>query len=150
MSDQTDETGTQEQDAQAEMFPMGALGGEGPTAQSIIRRGEPVELTVSLSRAEVPNPSGGLFDPNKYGRALVTFIPSTHHPLPLREDDAAPQKVTGWKIRQDLRVTHVKPATDRVALIREEFQLLLDRDARAAGALLEELAAIASEVLAAA
>lgn len=124
-----------------ELFPMGTLEGEGPTAQTIIKKGAATEVTVSLSKAEVPNPGGGLFDPNQYGRALVTFLPGPHHPLPVRNDKADPAKVTGWKIRQDLRVVHVAGADNAAGLIETEFEALLSDDAAAAGALLDRLTA---------
>lgn len=133
-----------------ELLPMGALDGEGPTLQNIVKRGMPVTLKVALSRAEVPNQGGGLFDPGRYGRALVTFIPGAHHPLPLREDANNPEKVTAWKVTQDLRVTHVAPATNPYALIRAEYEALLATEPEKAGGLLDELQRMAAEALAAA
>lgn len=130
-----------------ELFPMGSLAGEGPTPQTIIKKGLRTTLTVSLSRAEVPNPGGGLFDPGRYGRALVTYLPGQLHPLPLREDAGNPTKVTGWKIRQDLSVTHVAPASDPAALILGQFEELLEVEPGDAAALCERLLAMTSEAL---
>jgi hypothetical protein len=132
---------------EAELFPLGSLDGDAITAQSLVKRGVPVEVTASLTRAEVPN-TGGLFNPTKYGRALVTCLPSVAEYVPLRDDDASPQRVTGWKVRQTLRVTYVKPANDVAALIRDEFASLLASDAKAAAAVLEAMRDEASEVLA--
>lgn len=132
---------------EAELFPLGSLDGDSITPQSLVKRGMDVEVTASLTRAEVPN-RGGLFNPSKYGRALVTCLPSTAEYVPLRADDAHPQRVTGWKLRQTLRVTYVTPADDVAELIRHEFEALLASDAEAAGKVLEAMRDTAAEVLA--
>lgn len=143
------EAGEHEQEAE-EMFPAGTLEGEGPDIRTIVKKGLPTTLEFSLSKAAVPARGAGLYDPNKQGRALVTFLPGKHHPLPLREDDADPNKVTGWKVTQDLRVVHVEQASDVPALIRSQFELLAAGDAAAAGRLLDQLQELAERTLRAA
>jgi hypothetical protein len=124
---------------EAELFPMGSLEGDEVTPQSIIKRGAPVEVTVSLSKAEVPLRGSGLLDPNRSGRVLVSFIPGVLEEVPKREDAGDPNKVTGWKIRQNLRAVYVRPATNDADLIRAAFDSLMADDAAGAGALLDAL-----------
>lgn len=118
-----------------EMFPTGTLDGDGPSPQTLIKKGLPVELTVSLSKAEVPN-RGGLLDPDQVGRALVTYLPAKVDEVPVRGED---DKVKSWKIRQNLRVTYVEAASDTGPLIRKLFEELLASSPSEAGALLDEL-----------
>lgn len=140
------DAGEHEQEPE-EMFPAGTLEGEGPSARTIIKQGQPVTLEFSLSKAAVPSRGTGLFDPNKLGRALVTFLPGKFEPLPLREDDADPNKVTGWKVTQNLRVTHVDPASDVPSLVRSQFQMLAEGYAGAAAQLHAQLGEIMETVL---
>jgi hypothetical protein len=127
-----------------EMFPLGTLSGDDLTPQKVVKRGLPVETTVALSRAEVPT-SGGLMDPDKAGRCLVSYVPGKIEEVPQRDGDEA--KVVGWKIRQHLRATYVQPAGDEADLIRAEFGALLELDSSAAGALLDELRSMAADAL---
>jgi hypothetical protein len=140
------EGGEHQQDSE-EMFPVGSLEGEGPDIRTLVKKGLPVELHFSLSKAEVPNRGTGLFDPNKYGRALVTFLPAAAPALPLRGDDGDPAKVTGWKVTQNLRVTHVQAATDVAALVRSEFEALAATDPVGAGRLLDQLQELAERTI---
>lgn len=132
-----------------QLFEDGVLDGDGVTPQNLIRKGLPVELTCSLSRAEVPLRTS-LPNPGRYGRAIVTYLPAPAHAVPVRQDPADAAKVTSWKVRQDLRVTHVRDANDSEALIAEEFETLLTDAPEKASALLDRLGAWTTEALGAA
>lgn len=122
-----------------ELFPLGSLPGDDITPQTLVKRGLPTTLMVSLMRAKVPFRGKGLADPNRFGRALVQYLPAKVNELPLREDKGDPAKVTGWELTQELRVVHVATADEPEDLIRTEFQVLLAEDAKAAAALFAEL-----------
>lgn len=132
---------------EGELFPEGSLPGDNVTPQSYVKKGLPVELNVSLSKKEVPFKGVGLADPNKFGRAIVTYLPQTKHDLALREDNTDPTKITGWKITQDLRVTHVADANDAAGLIRNEWEVLLAQDEQGAAALFAEMRAMLEDAL---
>jgi hypothetical protein len=88
---------------QEELFPLGTLEGDKKTLAQIIRKGLPVETTVSLMSAEVPL-RGGLPDPDKLHRALITAEVAKLTPVPVREDG----KIVSWKVRVSLRPTYVE------------------------------------------
>lgn len=134
--------GEHEEEA-AELFPTGSLEGEGPSPQTLVKKGLPLELTVSLSRAEVPL-RGGLLDPNRYGRLLVTYLPGKVEEVPVRDDENDPARVTGWKLRQHVRATYVEAAADVPALIRAQFEQLAQAEPAAAGRLLDQLRELAA------
>jgi hypothetical protein len=144
----TDEaTHDEDQDPdEPELFPSGALEGDAITPQNIVKKGLPIQLTVSLSKAEVPIRGKGLIDPNKYGRALVTYLPGKLHPLPIRQDEHDGAKVTSWKFTQDLRAMYVEDANDSGALIRAEYEALVAKDPPAAQALLADLRELATGI----
>lgn len=119
-----------------ELFPKGSLAGDSITPQTLVKRGLPIEVTVSLSKAEVPT-KGGLLNPNKAGRVLVSYLPGTVHEVPQRDGDE--DTLIGWKLRQDLRATFVEDANDEANLIRKEFAALVQLDGAAAVTLLAEL-----------
>jgi len=133
--------------AQGEMFEMGSLEGEGKTLKTLIKAGQGVETTVALSRAEVPL-RNGLPDPDKPIRALVTGVFQSAKELAKREDAGNPMKVTGWKLAVGLRADYVEavPSTDE-GLITQRFRAMLEVEPAAAGRLLEQLQALASEAL---
>lgn len=122
-------------DEPEELFPLGTLEGDDFTPQKIIKKGLPIEVTVAIGQAEVPMPTGGLLDPNKQGRALVSYAFAKNVEIPQTDEG----KIVGWKVRQMLRAIYVKPANDEAALIRDEFKALLALDESAAGRVLDEL-----------
>lgn len=136
-----DEPQDEAQEPEEELFPNGALAGDKVSPQTLVKRGLPVEVTVSLSKAEVPTKSG-LLDPTKAGRVLVSYLPATVHEVPQREGDD--DQLVGWKIRQDLRATFVEDANDESELIRSEFAALVALDGAAAQVLLGELREMAT------
>lgn len=146
MTDETHDDDGQDPDEGAELFPMGALEGDALTRQTIFRKGLPTQLVVSLSKAEVPIRGKGMVNPDKYGRALVTYLPGKLHELPIREDEQDGAKVTALKLTQDLRAMYVEDANDAEALIRAEFEALVAKDGAAATALLAELRGLATGV----
>lgn len=130
---------------QGEMFPEGILAGDKKTLRSLIKPGQAVETTVALSRAEVPL-RDGLPDPDKPVRVLVTARFHKCEPIAKREGDA--EKVSSWKLRVHLKSAHCESvaATDD-ELIRQRFAVLLEQSPTAAGELLDQLRAAASEAL---
>lgn len=143
MTDQTNDADADPPPTESELFPNGSLAGDAVTPQTLVKRGLPVEVTVSLSKAEVPT-TGGLLDPSKAGRVLVSYLPATVHEVPQREGDE--DTLVGWKLRQDLRATFVEDANDEAALIRKEFAALIQLDGTAAKALLAELRDMATGI----
>ena len=127
----------EDEGAPEELFPLGSLQGDELTPQKLIKRGLPVEVTVAMGTAEVPVQGGGLLDPDRAGRVLVSYEFAKNVEVPQREDG----RIVGWKVRQMLRPTYVQQAKDEGALIREEFAHLLALDQKAAGALLDDLGA---------
>lgn len=130
-----------------ELFPKGSLPGDDITPQTYVKRGLPVTLMVSLMKAEVPFRGKGLADPNRHGRAIVSYLPAKLNELPLREDSADPAKVTGWKLTQELRIVHVASADDPADLVRTEFEVLLAEDAKAAAEMFVALRAMLVDAL---
>jgi hypothetical protein len=122
-----------------ELFPQGSLPGEGRSPQTYVKKGLPTELRVALSKAEVPLRGAGVPDPDKFGRAIVTYLPGKKHELPLREDANDPARTTGFKVTVDLRVTHVADANDTAGLILTEWEVLLAQDEGAAAELFAEM-----------
>ena len=135
IAEQADGEQVAHDDEPEELFPLGSLEGDELTPSKIIKKGQAVEVTVSIGSAEVPMPSGGLLDPERTGKVLVSYAFSKQTQVPLRDGE----QITGWKIRQELRATHVRSANDPVALIRAEYENVLARDEAGAGRLLEEL-----------
>lgn len=127
-----------------ELFPLGSLAGDSLTPQSYVKRGLPVELTVSMRSAEIPN-RGGLLKPDAYGRCIVTYLPGEKDDVPVRGDDGV--KIKGYKIRQHVRPTFVQDANDVPALLRREFEALLAEDPQTAAHTLEHMRDAAAEVL---
>lgn len=134
--DATNDDDADGDEADVELFPNGALAGDKVSPQTLVKRGLPVTVTVSLSKAEVPTKSG-LMDPTKAGRVLVSYLPGTVHEVPQRDGDE--DTLVGWKIRQDLRAVFVADANDEAELIRVEFAALVALDPTAAAAVLGEL-----------
>ena len=136
MTDEPDET---EEPTEEELFPAGSLPGDDLNRQTVFKKNLPTTLVVSISKAAVPIRGAGLVNPGRFGRALITYLPSQLHELPLREDKDDPAKVTGLKLTQDLRAVFVTDANDAAGLIRSEFEVLAAEDTAAAVALLAEL-----------
>lgn len=126
------------------LFPAGSFEGDRVTAQALVTRGTGTVTTVALSRAEVPS-KGGLLNPNKSGRVLVSYAPGKVEYVPQRDEA---QRIESWKLRQHLRATFVVDANDEAGLIRSEFANLVRLDVRAAAELLDEMQGVVSEELA--
>lgn len=94
-----------------EMFPLGTLSGDPKrTVKNLIRAGAKVTTAVSMTRAAVPNPTGGLFDPEEEVSVLVRVLPGPVTQSPTHTSEAGLHKVKEWKISQELRVIHVAHA----------------------------------------
>jgi hypothetical protein len=120
------------------LFPMGQFEGDGVTLGKLVKPGEAVSTTVSLSRAEVPS-SGGLLNPRKSGRVLIDYVPGKVEEIPHRVDG----DIDRWTFRQHLNATFATPANDEATLIRTEFASLAEVDQVSALALANELVQIA-------
>lgn len=134
-------------DGQLEAFPMGSVEGDAKVSlRTLIKSGETVENTASMRAAEVPL-RGGLVDPRKAGRALVTYEVAKVEVVASREDG----QIAGWKQRTTLRPTYVEPvgATDG-DLIVHYFTELMSASPSEGGAVADRIARLAQEALASA
>lgn len=127
-----------EQPSESELFPLGSLDGDEVTPQKVVKKGLPTTITVSLSKAEVPVKGGGMLNHDAQGRVLVTHLPAKIEEIPQRDDDNS-TRITGWKIRQNLRAVHVRRADNAADMVRFFFEELLATDPMAAQALAGEL-----------
>ena len=142
------EADAQQQDA-AEMFPAGSLEGDETTLATLIKPGQPNEVTVSMGTAEVPSPRGGLLNPDREHLLLVTTEHAGYTEVPKREGDRVTGKtVVGWKTRQNLRPIYVEQVKGEAGAIEAAFADLLMSDASAAGALLDRMQARAEKAMA--
>lgn len=93
-------------DDEPELFPLGTLDGDPKkTLKNLLKAGLPVEVTASLSSAEVPV-NAGLIDPEDSGRVLVSYeVQKAAEVIVKRGKDG---KIVGYKIRQTLRPTYVE------------------------------------------
>jgi hypothetical protein len=133
---------------QGELFPSGVMDGGKTTLKTLVKPGQGHKTRVALSRAEVPL-RGGLPDPDRQVRALVTGIFQNERTAAERDNEANPLKVTGWKTTVNLRIEYVEHVPDTDAgLIEQRFKAMLEIDPRAAGVLLDQLKVLASEQLA--
>jgi len=126
-------------------FPMGALEGDAITLGKLVKASESVGVEVSMSKAAVPVSSGGLLNPRRQGRVLVTYLPGKVEEVPHRVDG----EIDRWTFRQHLQPIFVSPANDEATLIRAEMANLAQTDQVRAQALLAELAAIVKDPAAA-
>lgn len=129
-----------------ELFPMGALDGDGVTPQNMIPKGANVALTVSIGSAKVPLKGGGLLDHRKFGRVLTTYRVKSNVPVYHHGDSKDKAKVTGYELTQNLEAVHVEHANNVEALVEREFADLLAADSEAAGRLLTRMTRAAAEV----
>lgn len=94
-----------------DQYPLGRISGDPKiTFGKLIKPGRPVEVTASLTAAEVPIRDGKLLNPDAAVQVLVTVVPKQAVLVYKREpgDDM----VTGYKIRQPLKVAYVQTADD--------------------------------------
>lgn len=140
--------GTEDDGGEPELFPMGSLEGDAKTLKSLIRSGQAVKSTVSMTGAEVPVRSGGLLDPEKEGMLLVTFEVAHYTPVPVREGDRETGKrLTEWKIRQTVRPIHIERVDGEDGIIEANFAMLAEANPTAAGALLDRMRARLTDAL---
>lgn len=133
---------------QGEMWPMGTLEGELGSIRDLIKPSHRVEVTVSMSSAEVPSPQGGLIDPTKEGLALVTYELAKPELIPIRSGERGDRKLEGWKVRQVVRPIYVEGVKGEEGVIQAKFEALLMAAPERAGALLDVLQAKAAKSLA--
>lgn len=121
------------------LFPDGYFEGDPWLLTQIHKERLPVEVTVSLSRAEVPV-RAGIPDPRKAGRVIVSHEVAKYEPVPIREEGM----IVGWKIRAHLRAIHVEPMGEVPEAIEREFERLMMTDRQAAALLADRLVRLAS------
>lgn len=132
---------------QKELFPAGVMDGGKTTLKTLVKPGQSHKTRVALSRAEVPL-RGGLPDPDRQVRALVTGIFQNEKTHAERDNEANPLKVTGWKTTVNLRIEYVEHVPDSDdGLIEQRFKAMLEVEPAAAGRLVERLQALMSEQL---
>ena len=134
-------------DFDLELFPSGFVEGDQWNLDAISRSHLPINVTVSLSRAEVPT-KHGLPDPNAAGRLAVSYEGGKIEIIPEKEEQSDGSKPTmGWKLRCHLRPTYVSELGYGATSARTEFLSLLDDDPNAAAALLDEFKVALTEAL---
>lgn len=94
-----------------ELFPLGSLEGDGKSLKTLLRGGLPVEVTTSILSAEVPIRGGGLLDPERAGKVLVSYEVAKVETVLIREEG----KIVKAKIRQVLRPTYVEAGAAALA-----------------------------------
>jgi hypothetical protein len=101
----------EEPEEEPELFPLGTLEGDPKkTLKNLLKAGATVKTSVSLTRAAVQNPTGGLFDPEEQVQVLVSVLPGHVKVTPEHIDQGGRQVVKAWSVMQELRVVHVQPA----------------------------------------
>lgn len=108
-----------EHDEPEKLFPLGTITGDPKlTFGRLVKQGRPVEVTASLTAAEVPIREGKLLDPDKAIQVLVTVLPKQAVLVYKREADD--DTVTGYKIRQPLKTAYVQTADDMLTVDQVE------------------------------
>jgi hypothetical protein len=133
---------------QGEMFPLGVLEGDERTLGNLTR-GKPItELTVSLGAAEIPL-RGGLLDPGRLGRALITYEPANYVTVPERETQAdGSRKIVGWKVRNVTRAVYAEPVEeDPVDFAEWAFRRALSADPQRGAELADRVSAITADYM---
>lgn len=126
-------------DLDAEMFPLGVLEGDPWNLDMVRKSKKPVEVTVALSRAEVPM-RDGLPDPNKSGRVAASHETAKYEVVPVKEEQPDGEKIlVSWKIRVNLRVTYVEQMGDTESVVKREFERLTSEDVQRAAEVADEL-----------
>lgn len=122
-----------------ELFPLGVMEGDPWTLDQIRKSKKPIEVTVALSRAEVPM-RDGLPDPGKSGRVAATHETAKYEVVPVKEEQPDGEKIiVSWKIRVNLRVTYVQQMGDTESVVKREFERLTVEDLQRANEVAEDL-----------
>jgi hypothetical protein len=138
-------------DVQEELFEMGVLEGDPFTLAELTKlkhdgRPVPVEVTVALSRAEVPM-RAGLPDPRKAGRVAVTHEVAKYEPVIVREEnELGEREIVKLKIRAHLRATYVDPLGTPEEAVFKNFQSLVVDDPQRAQEVADELVKYAARL----
>ena len=123
------------------LFPDGFVDGDEWALERVRKSKLPIEVTVSLSKAEVPL-RGGLPDPNKVGRLSVRTGGGKFEVVPVFEDE----EIISWKIRAHRRAMYVEPMGDPEEVITLEFERLMLTNRQSAAELADRLVRNASGV----
>jgi hypothetical protein len=105
-------------------FPLGTIEGDAKTVKNLIKSGLPITVEASLTSAKVPM-TGGLADPDKAGRVMVSHEAAKYLLIPQREGEPGSKKIVGWTIRCQLRSTYVEPGAAFYS--REQVLTILER-----------------------
>lgn len=129
------ENGTEGDDGgdEPELFPAGTLEGDPKvTHKTYIPAGSKTSTEVSMSRAAVPNPGGGLFRAGEEVQVLARVLPQSvkETPINVKQPDGT-YKVKEWKISQELAVIFVQHA-DRMFTREQVVELLENAGATSA------------------
>ena len=134
-----------------ELFPIGSVDGDqGVTIKTLIKSGQEVQFTMSMRSAEVPVRGQGMLHPDREAALLVRVEPGKAELVPVREGEAGEKRITGWKVRQQLRPVHILRVEAKGADIEAGFRELCSGDARQAAQVLDRMQAALAEVLKAA
>ena len=130
-----------------ELFPLGSLEGDERTLGNLTR-GKPTEVTVSLSKAEVPL-RGGLLDPSKLSRAVITYEPAKYVEVPIREQQPdGSRKIVSWKIRNVTRAVYAEALPDDPGdLARWALARLIAADPQAAARFADQVQEMVAEYM---
>lgn len=130
---------TEDDGYEPEFFPLGALDGDDHALGNLIKGALPVELYISLSKTEVPL-LGGLLDPDKGGRAAVTYEALEYKQKPIREEQPDGSfKIVSWKVTCNAKARLVEPLGDPEEVVRREFDRLRASDPARASEVVDEL-----------
>lgn len=106
IDDRAAEEITEDEDGQ---LAIGTIEGERITLGKLIKGGLPVKVQRSLMSASVPG-KDGLLPPDGKTLLVVEVEVADYQPIPERERKQGEAKVTGWTIREHLRVVQAARA----------------------------------------
>jgi hypothetical protein len=88
--------------------PVGPKGKE-LTWKDLVPRGIPVEHRVAMSGKSIPNPRGGLLDPNDLnGLLLVSYVLDHYKPQYIRDEDGKVSKVIVYAVIKPKHVVNAR------------------------------------------
>lgn len=136
------------EDPGPELFPEGTVEGDGLSLKNLIKPGQDVTMTIALMSHEIDAPKdGGLIDPDRKVFLLVEGVVAKPIPVPQRDSDKDALKVTGWKVRQQVRPVAINRVKGESVDLQAAFRAILEQDQAKAGALLDALNAAYREAL---
>lgn len=126
------------------LFPDGVLSGDPWTLGQIHKSKKPIEVTASLSKAEVPM-TGGLPDPSKIRRVMVRTGHVKYEVIPEYEEQPdGTEDIVAYKIRANMRTAYVEPIGGAEDMVVTEFERLMIEDRQRAAEVADKLVKLAS------